>query len=131
MELATPAPDRSFALLKHASKLLIQHMDDNLSVVLSGWSLTESKLAPMEWASLLNLSKDLQPLLLQPTKQALERAPSQSKCRERQSLFGFLKQALAQLDPAFINFDGDSFVMEKVLSAYGLDSDNLTLLDGK
>jgi hypothetical protein len=29
----------------------------------------------------------------------------------------------------FINFDGDSLVMEKVLSAYGLGSDNLTLLD--
>ena len=50
--------DRVLAMLKHASKLLIKHMDRDVSVVLSGWTLTESKLAPMEWASLLNLSEE-------------------------------------------------------------------------
>jgi hypothetical protein len=50
------------ALLRIAGKLLVQHMNDNPAVVLSGWTLVESRFAPIEWASLLNLSKELQPL---------------------------------------------------------------------
>jgi hypothetical protein len=54
-----PDKSRQHALMKAAGKLFIQHMSDNPAVVLTGWSLVESKLAPMEWASLLNLGKEL------------------------------------------------------------------------
>jgi hypothetical protein len=61
-----PAGKRQRALVKVTGKLLIQPMSDNPAVILSGWSLVESKFALMEWASLLNLNKELCPLLLQP-----------------------------------------------------------------
>ena len=49
--------------------------------------------------------------------------------RERTSLFAFLKLAISQLDPVFINFDGNSIDLEKALVVYGLDKSSQKLLD--
>jgi hypothetical protein len=57
--------------MKVAGKLLIQHMSDNPAVILSGWSLVESKFALMEWDLLLSLNQALHPCLLQPEASAL------------------------------------------------------------
>jgi hypothetical protein len=115
--------------MKVAGKLLIQHMSDNPAVVLTGWSLVESKLAPMEWALLLNLSKELHPLLLQPDVSALVVEPKQALKRDRAPLFALLEHAMSQLKPSFINYEGDMINMEKVLEASGLERDSLGFVE--
>lgn len=65
---STSTAGDSFSKLPGANKLLIQHMDDAPGVVISDWSLMQSKLPPMEWAALLNLNSELRPLWQQPDR---------------------------------------------------------------
>jgi len=83
----------------------------------------------MEWASLLNLSKELRPLLLQPDVWALVVEPKQALKRDRAPLFAILKHAMSQLKPSFINYEGDMINIEKVLEASGLEKDGLGFLE--
>jgi hypothetical protein len=116
-------------LLKVAGKLLIQHMNDNPAVILSGWNLVESKFAPIEWASLLNLNKELHPLLLQPETSALLVEPTQALKRERAPLFALLDHAMSQLKLDFINYEGDEIHLDKVLEATGLHTSSLSFIE--
>ena len=94
-------PHHVFRELLSYHKLLARHIETSPAVETTNWRLVQSNLKPIEWATLLNLEKDMLYLLRQPTLEQLEEAPCPVPPCKAGNLFGIIDALATQFHKEF------------------------------